>query len=243
MQGINKKGKLILAFSLLINLFFVIAGSYTIQKLGGFHYLILKLYYNVYGITGSTRHIHRRSHFELLPNTKDEIIFLGDSITMGCEWAELFQNANIKNRGIDGDDMEKIFARLPEIIESEPAKIFLMAGANDIPTNTDISDLAAKYHRIIDFIRHKSHKTNIFIQSLLPVNNKIHTSKRKNTDIIKLNKKLSSFADNQHIYYIDLFSAFTDKNGRLDKAFTHDGIHLNGQGYLVWKSLIQSYLK
>lgn len=29
--------------------------------------------------------------------------FLGNSITNGCEWAELFQNKNVKNRGISGD--------------------------------------------------------------------------------------------------------------------------------------------
>jgi hypothetical protein len=37
-----------------------------------------------------TYYEQKKSIFELLPNDKDEIIFLGNSITEGCEWNELF---------------------------------------------------------------------------------------------------------------------------------------------------------
>ena len=40
---------------------------------------------------------HKKEHFELLPNTEHEIIFLGNSITDGAEWFELFENPDIKN--------------------------------------------------------------------------------------------------------------------------------------------------
>ena len=47
------------------------------------------------------RHYHlKKSVFETMPNEKGEIIFLGNSITAGVEWAELFNNPKIKNRGI-----------------------------------------------------------------------------------------------------------------------------------------------
>ncbi len=42
----------------------------------------------------------RATLFEKLPIDSDDIVFLGNSITNGCEWHELFNNPNIKNRGI-----------------------------------------------------------------------------------------------------------------------------------------------
>ena len=43
-----------------------------------------------------------RSLFEVLPVYSSDIVFLGNSITDGCEWAELFNNRHVKNRGISG---------------------------------------------------------------------------------------------------------------------------------------------
>ena len=34
----------------------------------------------------------KETHFRLLPNETDEIIFLGDSITDGCNWSELLHD-------------------------------------------------------------------------------------------------------------------------------------------------------
>ena len=46
----------------------------------------------------STFYEQRATLFEELPVTSKDIIFLGNSITNGCEWAELFQNKNVKRR-------------------------------------------------------------------------------------------------------------------------------------------------
>ena len=67
-----------------------------------------------------------------MPDTPNEIIMLGNSITDGCEWSELFQNSNIKNRGISGDITEGVLYRLDEVTRSKPAKVFLLIGINDL---------------------------------------------------------------------------------------------------------------
>ena len=51
----------------------------------------------------SSYNFQRRSLFEVLPIHSNDIVFLGNSITDGCEWAELFDNPRIKNRGISAD--------------------------------------------------------------------------------------------------------------------------------------------
>ena len=51
----------------------------------------------------STYYYQRTSLFEQLPTSSDDILFIGNSITDGGEWSELFQDPHVKNRGISGD--------------------------------------------------------------------------------------------------------------------------------------------
>ena len=80
----------------------------------------------------STYYHQRVSLFKTLPKTKGDIIFLGNSITDGAEWSELFNGRRMKNRGISGDVTAGILHRLEEIANGRPAKIFLLIGTNDL---------------------------------------------------------------------------------------------------------------
>ena len=72
----------------------------------------------------STFYEQRVNFIRRLPVTSRDIIFLGNSITNGCEWGELFQNSHVKNRGISGDICMGVYDRLDPIIKGKPAKIF-----------------------------------------------------------------------------------------------------------------------
>jgi lysophospholipase L1-like esterase len=54
-----------------------------------------------------------------------------------------------------------------------------------------------------------------------------------------LNEQLKDLAKTFPFQYIDLFSSFLDGNNELDAQYTTDGLHLNGQGYLIWKGIIE----
>lgn len=82
-------------------------------------------HYNLY-------YYQRATLFEELPIDNDDIVFLGNSITDNCEWHELFDNPNIKNRGISSDVSMGVYDRLNPIVAGKPAKIFLMIGINDV---------------------------------------------------------------------------------------------------------------
>src|SRR5690348_1170260 len=83
----------------------------------------------------STYYLQRVSHFKTLPKTKGDIIFLGNSITDGAEWSELFNDNKIKNRGISGDITAGVLHRLNEVAERKPDKVFLLIGVNDLARN------------------------------------------------------------------------------------------------------------
>ncbi len=64
--------------------------------------------------------------FEQLPVYSSDIIMLGNSLTDGAEWNELFDNCHVKNRGIVGDIIPGFFERLEPILKGQPRKIFIM---------------------------------------------------------------------------------------------------------------------
>lgn len=194
----------------------------------------------------STYYYQKKSLFENLPDTNNEIIFLGNSITDGCDWSELFRNSNIKNRGISGDITDGILFRLDEVVRSNPNQIFIMIGVNDLSQNKSPDFVLTNYSKILLAIKEASPKTQVFVQSILPVNDgfgKFENHTNKGAEIKQVNKQLASLARNFNYSYIDLTDAFSDKDGKLIKEYTNDGLHLTAAGYLAWKDEIKRFLK
>ena len=193
----------------------------------------------------STYYYQKRTLFELLPNDSGEIIFVGNSITDGCEWSELFKNPLIKNRGISGDITDGVLDRLNEITESIPVKIFLMIGVNDLAKGKSVASIIHNYRMILDKIHQDSPETQLFVQSVLPVNAaypKFKNHVNKTDSIIVLNKRVSELATEYGLTYIDLYEAFTGEDGQMDPTYSNDGLHLTGSGYILWKQLINPFL-
>jgi lysophospholipase L1-like esterase len=188
----------------------------------------------------------RASLFRRLPNELGEIIFLGDSITDGNNWSEMLGNPLIKNRGISGDTTQGILDRLDEVVESRPAKIFLMIGINDLAQGLSEKEVLANIKRIVQQIRRQSPDTAIYLESMLPVNPDFglfpaHTSKRD--EILNINKVLERIAEDYGLRFVDLHSLFAGKDNKLRPEFTNDGLHLTGAGYAVWKKAVTPHLR
>ena len=194
----------------------------------------------------STYYEQRRTLFESLPNDKKEIIFLGNSITDGGEWSEMFDNRRIKNRGISGDITDGVLYRLKEVTESKPSKVFLLIGINDLARGVSKDKVYENICRIAKEIEEQSPKTLIYIQSIFPVNPDFemfggHCS--KTDEVLWINEKLESFCSRPRLQYVDVFGKLkNDVNNYMNPAYTNDGLHLTGEGYMVWADLIRKYL-
>ena len=193
-----------------------------------------------------TYYDQRKSLFELLPDTKNEIIFLGNSITDGSEWSELLENPKAKNRGISGDTSEGVLVRLYQVTRVQPAKVFLLIGINDLARNVSPDTVYANICKIVSTIRIKSPKTHIYLQSILPVNNTFktfssHTS--RTPQVLDLNARLKSICPKLGATYVDLFSELKNPNDDLlNPLYTNDGLHLMGEGYKAWLEGLKQYL-
>ncbi|MEJ8843325.1 GDSL-type esterase/lipase family protein [Lacibacter sp. H375] len=193
----------------------------------------------------STYYHQRVSFFKEMPVTKGEIIFLGNSITDGAEWAQLFNDLRMKNQGISGDVTAGLLHRLDVVTDRKPAKIFLLIGTNDLARGISADTVLHNIYLLADYVKQQSPKTKLYVQSILPVNDVYgkfagHT---KNGEKIKAaNELLKSNATAHNYQYIDLYSAFVDENGKLKKELSNDGLHLMGNAYLLWKQIVYPYI-
>ena len=112
----------------------------------------------------------KMDHFAHLTIPAGKIIFLGDSITDFGDWNELFGNNDIYNRGISGDQTVWALQRLDRIKESKPRKVFIMIGTNDLAVDRSPEDVANNIGRIVKELKTSSPETEIYVESLFPVN-------------------------------------------------------------------------
>ncbi len=187
----------------------------------------------------------RAALFDSLGVDSADIVFLGNSLTNGGEWDELLGMPNAVNRGISGDTTEGIADRLGSITRGKPAKIFLMAGVNDVSHDIPADSVAQSVLALIERIHAESPSTKVYLQSLLPINNSFGRYKRvfgKEQVIRDINTILAANAESVDATWINLYPLFTDSEGNLRAELTNDGLHLLGPGYIIWRDIIKPYV-
>ncbi len=229
--------KRLLYISLFFNVLAIGLAGLAVHRLGGWKYSVLRLQRSTAGL-----YQHRAQHFERLNEKPGAIIFLGDSQTEQAEWHEMFADNNpavLLNRGISGDYVAGVLERLPEILRHKPKKIFLLIGVNDLVFGNSVSEIETVYREIVQKIRTESPDTELFLQSLLPVNNDSKITGTTNEKILELNTRIIQIARDFSVPYLDIATPLKDADGNLGTKFSEDGMHLNGLGYLVWKKEIE----
>ena len=111
-------------------------------------------------------------------------------------------------------------------------------GINDLIFEKKTEAIAITYRNIVANIRNATPDSELFLQSVLPVNNTLKKTGVENVDIIQLNTEIAQIAKAYALPYLDIYSELTDASGNLSPQFTEDGIHLNASGYLAWKNKI-----
>lgn len=191
----------------------------------------------------NTYYQQRMELFRELPGQKNAILFLGNSITERGPWQELLPGKPVVNRGIGGDNTFGLLARLDSHLVMKPKVIFLLIGINDIGRGLPTEVSASNYRRIVDRIRSVCPKATLYLQSILPMNEKILTAaylKNKKDKVIALNQEIRKIAAERKLTFIDLHPVFADPQGELQAGMTIDGIHLRPSAYAKWVEFLKA---
>ncbi len=187
--------------------------------------------------------IERLKIFEKEPVVTGKIIFLGNSITEGGNWKELTEDQTVINRGIGGDITYGLLRRLDDVIKRQPSKLFILIGINDIGKDLPDAVIADNYRKIIHRVQQESAVTQIFVQSILPLNSTVpgfpqHYDKQEH--VVSTNRLLKMMANDIKCTFIDLYPLFLDKDKRMDAKYTADGLHLKPEGYRIWVDYLKA---
>ncbi len=193
------------------------------------------------------KYVEQVAKFKSESKSKNDIIFLGNSITAGTDWAKLLNLPEAKNRGISGDITFGVLERLQDVIDGKPSKIFILIGINDISRNIPDSVILGNYKKMIERIRKGSKKTKIYFNTLLPVNasfDKFKNHYGKDEHILWLNSEIKKLVA-RNVNIIDLYPNFIDQDQHLKAEITKDGLHLLPAGYKIWADFLKAggYLK
>lgn len=230
------KRKLFISISL--NVFFLVITGLWIANRGGVDYIKIKLglqeeeeFSNYYRI--------KQSIFESFPINKNDIVFVGNSLTDYAPWHELFPGISIKNRGIAMDDIRGVNHRIDGIIQGQPKTIFLLIGTNDLEYIQNLDSILYSYRNLVEYLVKHTPSTQVFLQSVLPTKN---IELRKNKDILALNAGIKAIAVDFNLVYINIFDLLCDQKNELRSDLSADGLHLNGEGYKIWADAIKPYV-
>ncbi len=177
------------------------------------------------------------SQFELLGVESGSVVFLGDSITEGGSWSELFPGVPVHNRGIGGDVTQGILERLHQVTDGQPGKVFLKIGTNDLSNGMSEDEIVENIAEIADRIRVESPGTAVFVQSLLPRGGEYQVR------IESLNERLRGSASEHHATFVDLYPLFLAEDGSIRDDLANDELHLLGAGYEIWRDAIDAQVR
>ncbi|OKH40520.1 G-D-S-L family lipolytic protein [[Phormidium ambiguum] IAM M-71] len=175
-------------------------------------------------------------------------VLLGDSLSLWFPPDLLPTEKNWLNQGISGEISQGLWRRLSLFDRTQPERIYVMIGINDLIRGVDDRTLLKNYRKIVRRLRRVHPQSQIVVQAILPHGGEESTWEGRDrliaipiTRIQQLNQELAAIAQEEEVKFLDLYPLFTNPQGHLRADLTTDGLHLNRQGYLVWRSAIQMY--
>lgn len=175
-------------------------------------------------------------------------ILAGDSLSLWFPNELLPTDRSWLNQGISGETSAGLLNRLELFDQTRPTTIFVMIGINDLIRGVRDETILANQRLIIRYLRRVHPPSQIVVQSILPHSGEQATWTGRdrlltisNSRIQEINRRLAIIARQEGVNYLDLYPLFADDKGYLRPQLTTDGLHLNMEGYLVWRSALQLF--
>lgn len=174
-------------------------------------------------------------------------VLVGDSLSDWFPAEVLPPERTWLNQGIAGETSSGLLKRLHLFERTQPETIFVMIGINDLFQGATDEKILENQRQIVRYLRRVHPHSQIVIQAILPYSiegsnwggDRLLTV--SNVRIRQLNHQLKAIALAEGVKYLDLHPLFTDAQGNLRPDLSTDGLHLNHQGYLVWRSALEMY--
>lgn len=178
-------------------------------------------------------------------NLPRQTILLGDSLTLWFPAQLLPGRRSWLNQGISGENSRGLLARLNLLDRTTPDTVFIMIGINDLIWGGTDAGLIANIRAAVQYLKTTHPQAKIVVQSILPHGGQEATWEGRDRlltippqRIVGINSQIKQVASDSGATYLDLYPLFVNGDGYLRTDLTTDGLHLNSNGYLVWRTAL-----
>ena len=177
-----------------------------------------------------------------LPPQHVKTLFYGDSITAGFRFQEFIPGRSLLNRGIPGDNLDGLYARLDrDLLPYTPDQVVLLAGINGIGEPNE--RMLEKFAAIGKLITQAG--CRLYLCSVLPLR---HGDKwdrfQYQAKIVELNAALKAMAEAEYAGFVDYHAAVRDAAGELAEPYAKpDGTHITFAGYRAMAQVLTAKVR
>lgn len=174
---------------------------------------------------------------------ENRVVFLGSSIFEFWKTRSPEYFASHKaylDRGISGQIAPQLLIRFrQDVIDLRPKAVIILAGSNDIASNTGHVTL----ERIMDNIKSmcelaKLHRIKVILCQYLPVDDyPWRKGLQPAAKIIALNKSIKEYALQNKLTLLDYFTPLANERNGQKAELTLDGVHPNVAGYKIMEKV------
>jgi lysophospholipase L1-like esterase len=171
------------------------------------------------------------------------VLFVGSSsIRLWSGLEAQFAGEKIVKRGFGGSrmfDCAEYLERL--VLPYKPRLVIVYAGDNDLAEGRTPQQVLASFSAFVEGVRRALPDTRIAFLSIKP-------SPLRSALMPQVAETNSLVADyslrTPNLDYIDIYSKMLDEQGRpRAELFLPDALHLNAQGYALWRTVIADHLR
>ena len=170
----------------------------------------------------------------IIPGETD-VVFLGDSLTDGCDLSLYYPEYTTLNRGIGGDTTIGLEKRLDvSVYAVQPKVVVMLIGANNFSTMFD------NYENILISLKENLPQSKIILVSLTSMGG----TWGKNNNLAAFNNvKIRALAEKYGYEFVDVYTPLLNfETNEIYVEYTSDGGHLTHEGYLVLTGEIKTVI-
>ena len=170
-----------------------------------------------------------------------DLLFIEDSITQGWEedgrrvWDTFYVRRRAVNLGFNSNQTDNVLWRLQlgELDGIATKLTVLMIGTKNATMREDPPEhTAAGIQAILTTLRTHLPQTKVLLLAVFPKGASADDPHRLVNQAV--NERLRTFADQRHVFFLDLGKRFLDKAGRLSEDVMPDALPPNERGYRLW---------
>ena len=173
---------------------------------------------------------------------KDSILFIGSSSIV--YWKTLKEDMSpheVINRGFGGAHIAHINNHFNEVVTAyKPKGIVFFCGTNDLTAIKSVNQVFNDFLLFYENVKEALPKTKVFVIGVKPTIARYYLREKQ----LKMNKLTSDLAEKEkNLVYISVWDEMLLEDGKANPSlFVEDGLHMNENGYLIWKNLVKPHL-